>query len=166
MDAITIKEFDIQNVEPSCTWIMVGPPASGKTTLIENICYYNRHKYPVARAFVGTPTAYKKFCQIFGNLYVTLNYNEPDEMAHIRRQRRCILDNGEKYVGNYAINIIDDAGDDVKSFKTKTMRSLFKLGSQHYAQMLLVGLQYAIDFPPRYAEKCELRCYFQRTRRS
>ena len=148
VENIKIKEFDIQNMESSCTWIMVGPPASGKTTLIENICYYNRHKYPVARAFVGTPTSYKKFCKIFGNLYVTLNYNEPDEITHIRRQRRCILDNGEKYVGNYAINIIDDAGDDVKSFKTKTMRSLFKLGSQHYAQMLLVGLQYAIDFPP------------------
>ena len=148
IEDIKIKEFDIQNVEPSCTWIMVGPPASGKTTLIENICYYNRHKYPVARAFVGTPTSYKKFCKIFGDLYVTLNYNEPDEIAHIRRQRRCILDNGETYAGNYAINIIDDAGDDVKSFKTKTMRALFKLGSQHYAQMLLVGLQYAIDFPP------------------
>ncbi len=96
IEEIKIKEFDIQSIEPSCTWIMIGPPASGKTTLIENICYYNRHKYPVARAFVGTPTTYQKFCQIFGDLYVTLNYFEPDEMAHIRRQSRCILENGEK----------------------------------------------------------------------
>ena len=71
LEEITIKEFDLQSMEPSCTWIMVGPPASGKTTLIENICFYNKHKYPVARAFVGTPSAYKKFCDIFGKLYVT-----------------------------------------------------------------------------------------------
>ncbi len=148
IEDIGIHEFDLQKIESSCTWIMVGPPASGKTTLIENIAYYNRHKYPVARVFVGTPGAYTKFCEIFGSLYVSAEYNETEEREHIGRQRQCILENGERYVGNYAINIIDDAGDDPKVYKTKTMRSLFKLGSQHYAQLLLVGLQYAIDFPP------------------
>lgn len=145
---LNIQEFDLQSLEPSCTWLMIGPPSSGKTTLIENIAYYNRHKYPIARVFVGTPGGYQKFCKIFGDLFVSSAYDENEQIAHIRRQRRCILDNGEQYVGNYAINIIDDAGDDPKVYKTKTMRSLFKLGSQHYAQLLLVGLQYAIDFPP------------------
>ncbi len=148
IEDVAIKEFDLRSIEPSCTWILVGPPASGKTTMMENIVYFNRHRYPVARVFVGTPGGYRKFCKIFGSLFVSASYDENEEAAHIRRQRRCILDYGESYLGNYAVNIIDDAGDDPKVYKTKTMRSLFKLGSQHYAQLLLVGLQYAVDFPP------------------
>ncbi len=153
---VNIREFDIQKMPLSCTWIIVGPPASGKSSLIEQICYYNKHKYPVARVFVGTVEGYKQACNIFGDLYVSPKYDEAEERAHINRQRtvcnlqQCACENKKTCphaVGTYAINIIDDASDDPKVFKTKTMKALFKLGSQHYNQLLLVGLQYAIDMP-------------------
>jgi len=118
------------------------------TTLMENIAYSLKHRYPVARAFIGTESGYKRFCDIFHPLYVSNYYSEDEQRQHIVRQRKCELENGHKYPGNYAINIIDDASDDPRVYKTKTIRGLFKLGSQHYNQLTMVGSQYPIDLPP------------------
>lgn len=118
------------------------------TTLIENLCYYNKHKYPTGRVFMGTEGGYQKFCEIFHPLYVSNYYDEEQEKSHILRQRTCVIENGKEYQGNYAINILDDVSDDPAIYKTKIMKGLFKLGSQHWNQLLMIGSQYAIDMPP------------------
>lgn len=118
------------------------------TTFIENMCYHLKHRYPVCRSFLGTLGAYNKFCDITHSLYCSPYYSEQEEEQHILRQKTCELENGKGYPGNYAVNVIDDASDDPKVYKTKTMRGLFKLGSQHWSQLLLIGTQYAIDMPP------------------
>lgn len=149
-------EFDIQDLPLSNTWIIVGPPGSGKTSFIENLAYYNKHKYPVGRVFMGTPKAYKKMCDIFHPLYVSSSYDEEQLKDHITRQRTCIHENNMDlelnddkigYVGNYALTIMDDVTDDPKIFKSKVMKGIYKLGSQHWAQMFLLGTQYALDMP-------------------
>jgi len=118
------------------------------TTFMENMAYFLKHRYPVARLFIGTDAGYKRLCRIFHPLYVSNYYDENEEKQHILRQRTCEIENGHGYAGNYAINIIDDASDDPKIYKSKIMRGLFKLGSQHWNQLLMVGSQYAIDMPP------------------
>lgn len=118
------------------------------TTLIENICYYHKHRYPVARVFMGTEAGYQKFCEIFHPLYVSNYYDEEQEKSHILRQRTCVLENGKDYQGNMAINILDDVADNPQIFKTKLMKGIFKLGSQHWNQLFMLGTQYAIDMPP------------------
>jgi hypothetical protein len=119
-----------------------------KTSLMENICYYHKHRYSIARIFMGTDAGYRKFCDIFHPLYVSNHYDEEQEKMHILRQRTCELENGKGHPSNYAINILDDVSDDPKIFKTKVMRGLFKLGSQHWNQLFMIGSQYAIDLPP------------------
>lgn len=118
------------------------------TNLLEHIAYVHKHKYPVARVFVGTDGAYKRFSKVFGTLFVSNYYDEEEEKRHILRQRQCELENGKGYIGNNAINILDDVSDDPKIYRTKVMRGLFKLGSQHWNQILLLGTQYALDMPP------------------
>ncbi len=144
----TIHEFKLEDMPLSCTWIIVGPPGSGKTTFIENVAYYLKHKYPVCRSFIGTEGGYNTFCKITHPLYVSNHYNEEEEKNHIFRQKTCAIENGDKSPANYAINVIDDASDDPKIYKTSTMKGLFKLGSQHWHQLLMIGSQYAIDMPP------------------
>ena len=145
---IVINEFRIEDIPLSCTIIAVGPPQTGKTSLIENFCYFHKHRYPVARIFMGTDAGHKKFCDIFHPLYVSNHYNEEQEKLHILRQRTCVIENGKDYPGNFAINIMDDVSDDPSIYKTKVMKGLFKLGSQHWNQLYMVGSQYAIDMPP------------------
>lgn len=115
------------------------------TTFIENICYSVQDRYPVARCFMGTPTGYKKFKDIFGELYVSPSYNEEDEKKYVLRQKKCSM---EDFENPSSINIVDDCGDDPKVFKSKMFRGIFKLGSQHWNQLFMLGNQYAIDFPP------------------
>jgi len=118
------------------------------TTFIENMCYYHKHRYPVARIFMGTESGYQHFSKIFHPLYVSNFFDEEKEKLHILRQKKCVMENGKGYEGNYAINILDDVSDDPKIYKTKLMRGIFKLGSQHWDQLFLLGSQYAIDMPP------------------
>ena len=166
----TLDPENSRNTDESVTGITVEPIGNGEyygfeidgngrfllgdftvthnTTFIENMCYYLKHRYPVGRAFIGTEGGYKRMCKIFHPLYVSNYYDEDEEKNHILRQRTCEIENGKGYPGNYAVNIIDDASDDPKIYKTKVMRGLFKLGSQHWNQLLMVGSQYAIDMPP------------------
>ncbi len=153
---LDIDEFRIEDTMLSSSWVMIGPPQSGKTTLIENLCYYLKHRYPTGRAFIGTQSGYDKFCDIMHPLYVSNQWDEEEEKRHIVRQRTCEMENvaalgkidGKKYPGNFAINILDDISDDPKVYRTKTYRGLVKLGSQHYNQLFVTGSQYAIDMPP------------------
>lgn len=118
------------------------------TSFIENMCYYLKHRYPVGRAWIGTEGGYKKFCDIFHPIFVSNYYDEIEQKKHIVRQRTCELENGKGHPSNYAIDILDDVSDDPKIYRSKVMRGLFKLGSQHWHQLLMVGSQYAIDMPP------------------
>lgn len=118
------------------------------TTFIENMVYAVKHKYPVARVFAGTQSSYERFSKIFGKLYVTLGFDEQAEKNHILRQKTCRMENGDKYPANYAINILDDVSDDPKIYKKPLFNDIFKNGSQHYHQVFIIALQYAIDVPP------------------
>lgn len=147
-ETVNIPEFKPEEMPLSCTWIIIGPPASGKTTFMENMAYYRKNVYPTGRVFIGTEDGYKRFCTIFHPLFVSNYWDEKEEENHVKRQRTCEMENGRGYPGNYAVNIIDDVSDDPRIYKTKLMRGLFKLGSQHWAQLLMIGTQYAIDMPP------------------
>lgn len=145
---VEIQEFRIEDLPYSFTMIVVAPPASGKTEFMLNIAYVLRHRYPVAKCFIGSFDAYSRCCKIFGDMYVSCEWNEEEEKQHINRQKCCNRDYGKGFKGNYAINILDDISDDPKIFHTKTMRGLFKIGSQHWSQALLLGTQYSVDMPP------------------
>jgi len=145
---VTIDEFVLEEMPLSCTWVVVGPPGSGKTSLIENFSYYLKHKYPVGRVFMGTEEGYKRFCKIFHPLYVSNYWSEEEEKRHVLRQRTCVMENGKDNLSCYAINILDDVTDDPKIFKTQLLRGLFKLGSQHWCQLFVIGAQYCVDLPP------------------
>lgn len=147
-EVVNVQEFRIEDMPLSCTMIIIGPPGSGKTTFMENIAYELKHRYPVAKCFLGSYDAYSKFCDIFGSIYVSFDWNPQEEENHIKRQQSCNRDYGKGYKGNYAINIIDDMTSDPKIFHTPLFKGLFKVGSQHWSQIFMLGSQYAIDMPP------------------
>ena len=148
MAEVHIKEFRLEDMPLSCTMIIIAPPATGKTEFMLNVAYYKRHIYPVAKVFIGTEDGYKRFCDIFPPLYVLNYYDEEEEKRYINRQKRCVMEEGKESLSSHSINIIDDASDDPKIYKTPLMKGIFKLGSQHWAQICMIGTQYSVDFPP------------------
>lgn len=145
---VEIHEFRPDELPMSCTFICVAPPGSGKTNLMMHLSHVLSARYPVARITCGTDGGYEDFKKVFPPLFVSNYYSEEDETRHVQRQRQCDLENGKGHPSNYAINILDDIGDDPKVYKSKIVRGLFKLGSQHWHQLMMMGIQYAIDLPP------------------
>ncbi len=131
------------------------------TTLMNYIVYYKKHIYPVARCMSGNPGGFKDMCEVFHPLFCSNKWEEDLEKKHVFRQKTCIQENlshdpegkdrkpsGKHYVGNRAINILDDVSDDPKIYKRPVFNQLFKIGAQWYNQLFMLGSQYAIDLPP------------------
>jgi hypothetical protein len=145
---LNIKEFDPQGMPVSCTWIIIAPPTTGKSTLIENFLYLNRHKYPCGRAFVGSPDAYKQAKKIFGDLYVTLGWDQDQYRSVCQRQVEQGVEFEKDAVERRLSLVVDDCSDDTNIYKTKQVISTFKNGSQHWQTLAMFATQYAMDFPP------------------
>jgi len=150
LDIVAIGEGEYYGfaIDGNGRFLLSDGTVTHNTTLMENFAYYRKHVYPVGRVFIATEDGYKRMCDIFHPLFVSNYWDEKEETEHVRRQRTCEMENGRGYAGNYAVNILDDISDDIKIYRTKLMRGLFKMGSQHWAQLLMLGSQYAIDLPP------------------
>ena len=144
---VEINEWCIETIERSASIIAVAPPGAGKTTLMGNIMYYNRNRYPVAKLFNGEEDGYLHYCNIFPKLFVSNNWTEQAQEQFISRQRKCKLENGDKFVGNNAIVVIDDAVDSGQ-LRKPLFAKLFKRFSRHGNNLILLGMQEAMDFPP------------------
>ncbi len=130
------------------------------TTFMNNVCYYLKHRYPVAKAFVGTEGGFKHFSSVFHPLYTSNCYDEEEEKRYVLRQKKCGMVNKQGQQDNYAINIVDDISDS-KVYKTPMFKSIFKLGSQHWHQLFMMGSQYIIDLPPDIRKSVSYAVIFQ-----
>ena len=113
---IEIKEFPIHQIQNSCTWIVVGPPGTGKTTFMMDLCYIHKHKYPVVRIWCGTEDTQGAYAKRVKSLYVSNEYREDEHERCIIRQKICKAD-GCKNVS--AIYLMDDCNTDRKVFRSK-----------------------------------------------
>jgi hypothetical protein len=132
----TYYGFEIDN---NSRYLLHDMTVTHNTSLMENFCYYLKHIYPVARIFVGTETGYKRFCKIFPPLFVSNYYDEEEETQYIIRQKTSVMRYGPG-TQSASINVIDDS-QDKKFYKSNIFENLFKLGSQHWCNLLMVGLQ-------------------------
>lgn len=132
------------------------------TTFIENLVYYNRHKYPVAKACTGSDDVYRKLCKIFPPLNVSNEYDVKEIETLITRQRARLMEN-HHHPHNYCINIIDDVAADKTIFKSKAFKGLFKYGPQHWDMVTIVSSQCALDLPPELRKCPSYIALFQET---
>ena len=140
-----IREWEIDNIRPCCSMIVIGAPGSGKTTFMENIMYYNKHVYPVCRIFEGNESGYEDLKKKIPPMFISNYYDKDEHRQQMLRQKQCKMENGENYIGNFSIMIVDDPDDD-KDYKNKLIKTNFKQGSRHYEEITVIGSQYAVDF--------------------
>ena len=143
---VILREFEIENIPKSCSMLLIAPPGSGKTTFLENLAYYNKDKFPTATIYNGSgnPKTYQKIRETFGDLYFFPEYAEDPHTSQTKRQK-IVQDEGCQHPGQ--MMAFDDLGDDSKIFKKKPFRGMYKIGTNHWAELAVIASQYAVDYP-------------------
>jgi hypothetical protein len=146
--SVRIQEFRIEDVPMSATFIVIAPPKTGKTSFIENMAYYLKHRYPVCRIWLGTGMESlnnRRLFEVFPPLFISSSYNELEHSKQIQRQKQCLMENSPN---PYCFTVMDDCADDTKILKNSYINGTFKNGSQHWGQIYFFGSQYSLDLSP------------------
>ncbi len=136
-------EKGIGSLDKSCSWIILGPPGSGKSTFIEDLVYFNQQFYPTCKVNTNPIKPYKRYCEIFPEIFVSRHFDIETEKKFIKRQKDLEFTN---HPGKMCVYILDD----IKKAKGRDeyFEDLFKQGSRHYNLLTIVVDQYALGFPP------------------
>lgn len=147
-ETYNIRELDLEKLELSCSFLIFGPPGSGKTTFVTNILFKNKHKYPICRAVCSVPGPNRLYCSIIPPLFVFSEFDIEREKEFIKRQKE-VSNNLNSKDEKYAIVIYDDV-DNGSNKKTinNFFSDLYKRGSRHYNCLILNVNQYAFDYSP------------------
>lgn len=148
---IYLKEWEMDKVNNRFggSFIIVAPPGSGKTTLINNIFYYLKHKFPTAKLFIGEEDGYKEYMKTFPPLFVNNVWDEKEGTNFITRQKVLKLENHPGDVANNSIIMIDDAFESESALRRPFFANLYKRYSRHGNNLILLASQAAHDFPPK-----------------
>jgi hypothetical protein len=144
-DEIEIKEFDIQNIEPSSSWIILGPPGTGKTSFAEELVRFNRHRYPVGKVICSVPTPHKRWCKFFHPYYVLASFKKEQEEEFIEKRQKPL--STLEGIGKYCVYILDDIDVPKHKLRTPFFSDLFKQGSRHFNMLTICINQSALEFP-------------------
>lgn len=112
------------------------------TTLLKDIIYTHKHKYPIAKIFSGSEDSNGAYEKIIPKLYITNGYDDDQMKDYILRQKRCKVNGCLIGKGFLAI---DDCSDQTGVYKSPTYKGLYKNGSRHWNGIIITGLQYGVD---------------------
>ena len=150
ISTIKISEFKIDEVPLACSFLIVGPSGCGKTVFTENLIYYRKHLYPVAKIFIGSEDDYAELKEIFHPLFVHYGGNfEAELTAFVKRCQTQALKYPPGAMERRAILWFDDLSDDNSVWKTPNIIKLVKK-SRHWDLLALWCTQACKDFPPSF----------------
>ena len=141
-----IKEFNIKIPEESCSWIVLGPPGSGKSSFVEDLIRYNMERFPVARINTNIPKGYERFLKIFPPIFVFNNFNIKQEQEFVNKRQKPM--SISKNRAKHCIYLLDDIENAEEAFKSSFFDELFKRGTRHYNLLTIVVSQYAMTLAP------------------
>ncbi len=141
---VDIHEFPLHEMEPNSKIVIIGKPATGKSTLIRDIVKAYSHVFPVAKVFSGTEENNHFYSEIFPELYIHSEYDEKEMENFAKRQKLAMRNNPNNPKG---LLIVDDCSDDPKFFHRPLFQKFYKNGRQ-WEMMFILALQYGMDIRP------------------
>ncbi len=147
VEHLSIKKFNIKEMDINSKVIIIGKPATGKSTVIKDLLYQHRKRFSGGIIMSGTEESNGFYCGLLPDLFI---YNGYDQQAMDRlkiRQERLVRKNGQQHADNFAVLVNDDCCDDKSWISNVTTRWLFKNG-RHFDIFFILALQYAMDIPP------------------
>lgn len=141
---VDIHEFPLHEMKHNSKIVVIGKPATGKSTVIRDIIKAFRHRFPVAKVFSGTEENNHFYAQMVPDLFVHSGYSEPEMEDFARRQKLAMRNNPENSAG---LIVVDDCSDDPKFFNRPLFQKFYKNGRQ-WDMMFILALQYCMDIRP------------------
>lgn len=148
METLGIKAFDPTSMAANSTVLMVGKRGTGKTTLINDIMYHNRHKFKMGVAMSPTDDTTNALGAFVPPACIFDDFNETVIKNILEHQKWAGRGPLEKF--HYMYMLLDDCAYDKKSFTNKTVREVYMNG-RHRRVFYLNSVQYMMDMP------CQLR---------
>jgi hypothetical protein len=130
------------------TVLMVGKRGTGKTTLINDIMYHNRHKFKFGVAMSPTDDTTNALGAFIPQSCIYDDFNEGVLKKILEHQKWAGRGPAEKFQNMFAV--LDDCAYDKKSFSNKTVREVYMNG-RHRKLFYMNSVQYMMDMP------CQLR---------
>ncbi len=127
---------------------LVGRRGTGKSTLIEDICYHVR-SIPMATVICKTREGRKDYSKIFPESYIHEKYSEKTISNVLKRQDFAVEQYENGSLDNpYALLVMDDCLHDAKIWtKDENVQHIFFNG-RHDKLMFIFAMQYALGIPP------------------
>lgn len=147
---IRLKRFQPSKMQTNRACIMLGKKGTGKSTLIEDIMWYQQN-IPVGCIMSATEEANENFSRMAPPLFIYKNFDAKALENLINRQKK--MKKMYKKNGDYlpfdhrAFVILDDCMYDKKNFRGTLMRELFMNG-RHWDLFVLITIQYIMDMTP------------------
>lgn len=137
----TIRKFDMASIKADAVVFVIGKRGGGKSTLIRDILYHNRHKFNIGIGMCPTEKSTGDMARFLPGCCL---YNEFSEsginriMAHQKK-----IGKGNKR--NVCV-IMDDCAFDKKVFNKQCLREVFMNG-RHERLFIINAVQYMMDIP-------------------
>jgi hypothetical protein len=141
---VDIHEFPLHEMEHNSKIVIIGKPATGKSTVIRDIVKAFRHRFPVAKIFSGTEENNHFYSEMFPDMYIHSDYSEKEMEDFAKRQKLAMRNNPTNASG---MLILDDCSDDPKFFHRPLFQKFYKNGRQ-WDMMFILALQYGMDIRP------------------
>lgn len=141
---LKLNRFDMSSMDPSCKIVVIGKPGTGKSTLIEDILFHMRRKFPMGVAMVGTMEGIQQYQRLMPDSFIYDEYNQEVIDKLLGRQRKGVR---KMWKNPYAFLVLDDCMYDKKWVKARSTRDIFMNG-RHYNLLVIIALQYSLDIPP------------------
>lgn len=144
---ISIKKFNMKDIQMDSKILLLGRPKSGKSTLISDILFQHRKFFTAALCFSSSEEANSFYSGMIPDLFIYPSYNIEAVEKLRTRQQKLLRKNGKAHPENPAVIVADDCMDKKDWTKSDTTRWLFKNG-RHYDIFFLLASQYAMDIGP------------------
>jgi hypothetical protein len=144
---LNIKKFNMNEMQLNSKVALIGKPGTGKSSLMKDLLYNHREKFPVGLIMSETSRDSGDFDGMVPDLFMHDTYNQEALDNLVIRQKRMVRANGEQHPRNFAFVILDDCMDDTTWVHHPTIKGIFKNG-RHWDLFFLLAMQYCLDIPP------------------